>query len=232
MTAVREEWILSQLLSSILRKKIGRARERTSDLLFSSPQCYLLGYGARPHSTQETLWNYCYRYVVHSFYWLFWHSMDWKIPSFESLNPLPDSKILNRSKLKQSADNNFKFDENSRKFSNRVENTGGKGEIAPYEQFLLFPQCFEKAFFPGASKGVIVWEWVNMQSAFHYTIPTKWHFLMPLGNKPFENTVGKAEIAGNECFLPVWITFCHFRQIWNCCLQSLSIRKSLKFVIW
>ena len=36
----------------------------------------------------------------------------------------------------------------------------------------------------------------------------------------FENTVGKGEIARNEqfflfpqCFLPVWITFCHFRQI-------------------
>ena len=37
----------------------------------------------------------------------------------------------------------------------------GKGEIARYEQFLLFPQCFQKACFPEASKGVIVWEWVN-----------------------------------------------------------------------
>ena len=37
----------------------------------------------------------------------------------------------------------------------------GKGEIARYEQFLLFPQCFKKACFPGASKGVIVWEWVK-----------------------------------------------------------------------
>ena len=25
----------------------------------------------------------------------------------------------------------------------RVENTVGEGEIAPYEQFLLFPQCFQ-----------------------------------------------------------------------------------------
>ena len=65
------------------------------------------------------------------------------------------------SKLKQSADNHFKFDENSRKFSKRVENTVGQGEIALYEQFLLFPQCFQKACFPGASKGVIVWKWIN-----------------------------------------------------------------------
>ena len=33
--------------------------------------------------------------------------------------------------------------------------------IARYEQFLLFPQCFQKVCFPGESKGVIVSEWVN-----------------------------------------------------------------------
>ena len=48
----------------------------------------------------------------------------------ERFNPLPDDKILDRSKLKQSADDNFRFDENSRKFSKRVEKTVGKGEIA------------------------------------------------------------------------------------------------------
>ena len=37
----------------------------------------------------------------------------------------------------------------------------GKWEIVHYKQFLLFPQCFQKAYFQGASKGVIVWEWVN-----------------------------------------------------------------------
>ena len=41
----------------------------------------------------------------------------------------------------------------------------GKGEIARYEQFLLFLQCFQMACFPGASKGVIVWEWVNLIKA-------------------------------------------------------------------
>ena len=48
-----------------------------------------------------------------------------------------------------------------KKFSKQVENTVGKGEIARYEQFLLFPQRFQKACFPGVSKGVIVWEWVK-----------------------------------------------------------------------
>ena len=67
-------------------------------------------------------------------------------------NPLPDDKILDWCKLKQFADDNFKFDENSRKFSKRVENTMGKGEITRYEQFLFFQQCFQKACFPGVSK--------------------------------------------------------------------------------
>ena len=52
--------------------------------------------------------------------------------------------MLDSAKLKQFADDNFVFDENRRKFSKWVENTVGKGEIAHYEQFLLFPQCFQK----------------------------------------------------------------------------------------
>ena len=55
----------------------------------------------------------------------------------------------------------FQIDKNGRKLSKWEENTVGKGEIAHYEQFLLFPQCFQKACFQGASKGVIVWEWVK-----------------------------------------------------------------------
>ena len=42
------------------------------------------------------------------------------------------------------ADNNFEFDENDGKFSKRIENTVGKGEIARHEQFVLFLQCFQK----------------------------------------------------------------------------------------
>ena len=60
------------------------------------------------------------------------------------IQPFPKHQILDSSKLKEFADNNFKFDENGRKLSKRVENTVGKGEIAHKEQFLLFPQCFQK----------------------------------------------------------------------------------------
>ena len=52
--------------------------------------------------------------------------------------------MLDSSKLKEFADDSIKFVEKGKKFSNRVENTAGKGEIARYEQFLLFPQCFQK----------------------------------------------------------------------------------------
>ena len=45
----------------------------------------------------------------------------------------------------ESADDNYKFDENGSKLSKWVENTVGKGEIARNKQFLLFPQCFQKA---------------------------------------------------------------------------------------
>ena len=54
-------------------------------------------------------------------------------------------QILDSSKLKEFADDNFRFDENGGKFSERVEKTVGKGEIAVgkgeigrYKQFFSF----------------------------------------------------------------------------------------------
>ena len=41
-------------------------------------------------------------------------------------------------------DDNFKFKKNGGKFFKRIENAVEKGEIACCEQFLLFPQCFQK----------------------------------------------------------------------------------------
>ena len=51
--------------------------------------------------------------------------------------------ILYSSKLKEFADDDFKFDKKSIKFSKRIANAVGRGEIVHYEQFLLFPQCFQ-----------------------------------------------------------------------------------------
>ena len=60
------------------------------------------------------------------------------------IQPFPKRQVLDSSKLKQFADDNFEFDKNGSKFSKQVENTLGKGEIVCYEQFLLFPQCFQR----------------------------------------------------------------------------------------
>ena len=70
----------------------------------------------------------------------------------------------------------------------------GKGEIPRYEQFLLFPRCFKKTCFPGASKGVIVWEWIK-------PFTTQSGLLTKLRNKSFENIMGKGENAGKQHFL-------------------------------
>ena len=133
------------------------------------------------------------------------------------IKPLPDDKILDWFKSKQTADDNFKFDENSRKFCKQVENSVGKGEIACYEQFLHFRQCFHKACFLEASNGVIVWEWVN--SSLHNTI-----FSTTLGQSAMENIVGKRENAGDfillrPCFLHFSPSFepyfiCYLKLLW------------------
>ena len=60
------------------------------------------------------------------------------------VKPFPKQQFLDSSNLKEIADDNFKVDEYGGKFSKSVESTVGKGEIARYEQFLLFAQCFWK----------------------------------------------------------------------------------------
>ena len=78
---------------------------------------------------------------------LFHHLILSQTTNFRLFQTLPFTKrhILDSSKLKEFADDNLKFDEDGRKFSEQVENTLGKGEIARYEQFPLFLQCFQKA---------------------------------------------------------------------------------------
>ena len=56
--------------------------------------------------------------------------------------------------MREFANNDFKFYENGRKFSNRRKDTVVKGEIARYEQVLLFPRCFQKACTANTSEPV------------------------------------------------------------------------------
>ena len=68
---------------------------------------------------------------------------------------------MDSSKLKELADDNLKFGENGIELSKLVENTVGKGEIASYEQFLLFPQCFQRTCTADTQKLGLVWERVK-----------------------------------------------------------------------
>ena len=82
----------------------------------------------------------------------------------------------------------------------------GNGAIARYEQFLLFPQCFQKACFPGASKGVIVWEWVNCSRLFCLNLSTKIF------------TLDEDQTA---CFLQSYLDLHFNKSIW-CCYFTFS----------
>ena len=94
------------------------------------------------------------------------------------INPFPYDKILDSSKPKQFADDNFEFKKSGSKFSKQVENTVGKGEIARYEQFLLFPWCFSKDLYCRHVKTGLVWKRVknvlNLSLIPHPTPPS--HF--------------------------------------------------------
>ena len=73
------------------------------------------------------------------------------------LNPLPDDKISDWSKLKAFADDKLNVTKSIRVVSHRIVNIVGKEENAGYQHVLLFPQCFQKALSFSVSKVVIVW---------------------------------------------------------------------------
>ena len=69
-------------------------------------------------------------------------SIDRKIVTFSQTT---NFKLFQIEKNLQMTILNLKNMAYGREFSKWVENTVGKGEIAHYEQFLLYPQCFQKA---------------------------------------------------------------------------------------
>ena len=64
------------------------------------------------------------------------------------LHHLSNDNILVLSNLKALAENSFSKWLKWCNFLSWVENIVGKGENADNQDFLLFPQCFQKAFFP------------------------------------------------------------------------------------
>ena len=67
--------------------------------------------------------------------------------SLKKINSFPNDKILAWSKLKAYADDKTGVVKIMISLLDRVENTGGKGENAGNQHFLLFPQCFQKTPF-------------------------------------------------------------------------------------
>ena len=85
--------------------------------------------------------------LVTSFFSFSHHVFKCTLPQIEINISITFSKrqISDSSKLKKFADDNFKFDEKGRKFSDRVENIVGKTEkLFVNKQFLLFSQCFKQ----------------------------------------------------------------------------------------
>ena len=77
--------------------------------------------------------------------------------SFMVINPLPNDKFLDMSKLKVFADDILNVAKMTISLCDRVENTVGKGESAGYQHFLLFLQCFPMPSSLGSLKVGIVW---------------------------------------------------------------------------
>ena len=60
---------------------------------------------------------------------------------------LPNHKILDQSKFKELAEDKINATKKFELGLRMVENILGKGENAGNQHFLLFPKCFQKAFF-------------------------------------------------------------------------------------
>ena len=81
-----------------------------------------------------------------------------------------------------------------------------KEKLLVTSNFSFSPQCFQKGCFPGASKAVIVWEWVKGKKRFHRVInppPNKPCFLRDcsLFQKSFENAVEKEKLLFPTVFI-------------------------------
>ena len=76
---------------------------------------------------------------------------------YSGIKFLPQDNILDWPNLKAFADYRINVAQKWELVFGRVENIMGNGENAGYQHFLLFPQCFQKASFPGLLKVGIVW---------------------------------------------------------------------------
>ena len=79
--------------------------------------------------------------------------------------------------MKGFADDNLKFDENGRKFLNRVENIVRKGEIVRYEQFLLFYSVFKRLVLQTCKNQGLFWKGEKKNVCCQHFLLSPQHFL-------------------------------------------------------
>ena len=107
----------------------------------------------------------------------------------------------------------------------RIENMVGKGENTGYQHFLFF-SCFLKGFL----LRVIIYITLS-QRCPGFLCVCRTTRLKTLREKVKLLVASNISFA-HDVFRPIRRTVCHFHQIQNCRLQTLSVWKSLKFVVW
>ena len=85
------------------------------------------------------------------------------LEEFSPTYTFPNDKILDHSKLKEFAGNNFKFDKDDVKFSKKkgVENTGKKEKLLVTSTFYFSHSIFKRLVLQTLEKPGLVWERVK-----------------------------------------------------------------------
>ena len=112
---------------------------------------------------------------------------------FYFFKPFTKRQILGSPNLEELADDTLKCDKNDEKFSTRVENAMGKGEIDRYDT-----QCFQPYFFKPFTKRQILGS-PNLKEFADDTF--KCDKNGEKFSKTVENAMGRGEIARYEQFL-------------------------------
>ena len=82
-------------------------------------------------------------------------------PFFFPINPFPNDKFYTLPKFKEFAKENYKYDENGRKFSICVEKQCGKRRNCSSRAISPFPTVFSKDLYCRHVKTQLVWERVK-----------------------------------------------------------------------
>ena len=97
------------------------------------------------------------------------------------INPFPNSSFSDRPKFKEAADDNWNVVNKGSWDTDCMENIVEKVEIAHFEQFPFFPQCFPKAFFFNVLKWVYMEERVKNPRLGNVCLVV-WVYCLPMLN--------------------------------------------------